>query len=1823
MVFPQGTQATLVLADGTTRPVDSLSVRATEYTVGKNGPAAMPAVLPPSSAYTYAVELSADEALAAGARDVRFEKPVYHYVENFLEFPVGIDVPTGYYDDEKGAWIPADNGRIIKLLSVQEGLAMLDVAGDGQPAAAEALEQLAVTEEERRQLATLYQPGQCLWRVPIPHFSVWDCNWGFSPPGDAEDPDGDAEGDGDPRPCYETGSIIDIHNQALGESVAVSGTPFRLHYHSDRVPGRTASRALKIRLTGATPPASLERVELEVLVAGRRFHEDNLPVAPDSFHEFVWDGQDAYGQVVQGGQPATVRIGYVYKGVYEDVPRFGYGGRGIPITGSQTRQEVALWREYRTTIGGWDARAAGIGGWTLDVHHAYDPLARVLYLGDGQRRGMDRGGSGAPQPFNLAIATVAGGGTGNDIGDGGPAVAARLDDPAMQPGAGMARSRMPSVPTYGVASAPDGTLYLADENHRIRRIAPDGTIATVAGGGRNDAAKGGPAIEAGFDILAGLALAPDGTLYVSEMFKHRVLKVAPDGTIGVAAGTSDRGFQGDDGPANAALLYHPSGLACGPDGSLYIADQENHRIRRVWPDGTITTFAGSGKQGYAGDGGPATAAELYWPTGLALGPDGSLYFSDQGNYVVRRIAPNGTITTVAGTKQDDYKGGFAGDGGPALAATLNDPTAVAFGPDGALYIADTRNHRIRRVGPDGTIATFAGTAVKNEGTGGFTGDGGPAAQAELSQPAGLAFGPNGALHVYECPWYIADETNRSVRSATIRPRLRRVAPPMAGFGADEIVIPADDGRAVYRFDGSGRHLETLEPLTKAIIRRFHYDEAGWLTGIEDGDGNTTKIERTPQGVAAAIVAPFGQKTLLKTDDGGFLAEIQDPAGSVDRFAYGDGGLLTSYADANGHTARFSYDRLGRLVRDEHPGGGFTALARTDAARGTTLGVSTKHQPAATYSVEYGPGGEEIRTNQCGCGTEIRVTTAPDDTRTIEYTDGSVLTRAQQPDARWGAAVPVLKSFTLATPGGRKLAIALDQEVALGDPGDPFSVRSAVETWTINGREHRTEYDAASRAVVVRSPAGRERKVTLDERGRAVRAETAGLLPLRIAYDPKGRIAEIAAGEGAQARTVRIDYDDAGRAATVSDPLGRKFQFAYDPAGRLLEQILPGDRKVSFQYDPAGNPVAIVPPGRPAHAFAYDANHLTAAYSPPGTGNDDATLRFEYDANRRPVRVKHADGASVDFLFDEGGRLKSIADPAGSVAFAIDPATGRLESAAASDGNSLAYLYDGPLVTEARWEGAVNGRVARQYDDDLRLIELAVNDGPKTRFQYDADGLLTKAGDLTLERDSANGMLRGTKLGNVTTAHGYDGFGEIEEFRAAFQGKDLLALRYERDLLGRIVKVTETIADETHAREYRYDAAGRLAEVLEDGRPTARYEYDANGNRLKSAAADGTETAATYDVQDRLVRHGAATFRYTASGHLAETANAGRKTSFEYDLRGNLRSVALADGTKVEYVLDPGGRRIGRKVGGKLVQGLLYLDRLRPVAELDGDGKLAGRFVYADSVNVPEYIERDGRKFRIIADHLGSPRLIVDAASGEVAQRIDYDAFGNVLADTQPGFQPFGFAGGLYDPQTGLVRFGHRDYDPATGRWTAKDPLGFAAGDTNLFVYVGNDPLNWYDPFGNDSNPLGPLPVQDSSIGNIATGTIIAGTGVAIGGAGGNIIGPAILHEIGGVVAGQYVAAGAGSGILAPTVPLHTATAFGFTSSIGVGFAAVGGVLIGTGLDQGITYWRGESMGESFADFDPSNLPDLPFLPNPFPPGGSMGEWWRCLWPGASGCSGCP
>jgi sugar lactone lactonase YvrE len=328
------------------------------------------------------------------------------------------------------------------------------------------------------------------------------------------------------------------------------------------------------------------------------------------------------------------------------------------------------------------------------------------------------------------IYTVAGNGSAGYSGDGGAATGAQLNFP------------------LGIWVDSAGNLFIADyRNHSVRKVSPAGVITTVAGTGvAGFSGDGGPATSAQFHYTYGVTADSSGNLYVADSDNNRIRRISPAGIVTTVAGAGPGGYFGDGGPATSSYLYLPTGVARDAAGNMYIAEMYG-RVRKVAPDGVITTVAGTGVAGYSGDGGPATSAQVRDLTGLCLDGSGNLYLADRSDHRIRKVSPAGIITTVAGNGVR----GFSGDGGPATAAQLSGPSGVTVDSAGNIYIADAGNSRVRKVSPGGVMSTVAGNGSQTYG-----GDGGPATSAQIGVPFGVALSSSGDL-------YISDYYNNRIR----------------------------------------------------------------------------------------------------------------------------------------------------------------------------------------------------------------------------------------------------------------------------------------------------------------------------------------------------------------------------------------------------------------------------------------------------------------------------------------------------------------------------------------------------------------------------------------------------------------------------------------------------------------------------------------------------------------------------------------------------------------------------------------------------------------------------------------------------------------------------------------------------------------------------------------------------------------------------------------------------------------------------------------------------------------------------------------------------
>jgi YD repeat-containing protein len=1180
LLVPPGTKASAVKPDGSRQPLDSGTLRITEFTRGAHGPAAMPSELPPASGYTYASSFLFDEA-GPDAR-VEFDSPVIAYLENFLAMKPGASVPSGALEEGDDGWKAQTSGRVVKLVS---GAApSLDANGDDIPDSPGELAAIGVTPEELAAIGGQAPTGS-YFRVTMTHFSAYDFNWGFGPPPDSVfPPSGDGFGLPD-LPCItDGGSYFECERQTLGEDIPLVGTGIGLHYNSDRVSGYRGNASFTVPVTDAVVPPSAKRAEVEVTVLGVT-ETKTYPIAPNLKHTFTWNGRDAYGREWQGETVAEVRVALVYDGVYVNTKSFGAFGNGEAITGDGTRKEVLLNRRFEVRLGAFHETGLGLGGWSLSAHHTYDPASRTLYRGDGGRRNADGIGANV-RPF-AGIARYGSGGV----------------DGAQVP---VAEAHFGELNALAIDEV--GAIYVAETSRAelIRKI-DKGMVTTFAGSGpAGHTGDGGPATQAQINYPRGLVALRDGRVCFSEFYEDSIRCVGTDGIIRALAGGGTKELGTQPVPALEVKLTRPGELAEGPDGSIYVTLGPVHLVARIDRAGTIEIAVGGGLD--AGENVPALKVDLQGPRGLAVAPDGAIFIAETARNRIRRVDPSGRVTTIAGSGDP----GNTGDGGFASSATFKGPTSLALDLDGALYVGDRGNYRIRRV--DGAkVQAFAGGGDRRSGPG-------AAARLASVSATAMAVARDGTLFA------VSDDDHSVLAFASAFP----------GASTTDIVMPNESGTEVYVFDGRGRHLRTVDGLTSDVLTTFTYDASGRLSRIEDRHGNALVVTRDETtGRATRLTSPFGQVTTLGYDADGWLADVTDPIGRKEAFTYAPGGLLTQRIDAGGGVHAMAYDAMGRLTRDATAENASFDLASDGITSTVTTGLGRRE----THTFRGGFGRDELRTFQASDGTITPWTLRRDGTANVTFPSGTIVDVTREADPRLGMLVPYAAKHVVTLPSGLTRSIAQVWSAQLDPTGALTELKG--ERTSPDGRSMAV-YDGTMRVLTSTSPEGRVTKETLDGEGRVVRAEYPGRKPVTITYDDRGRVSTADEGgritrssydpqsgalakvENALGQAISVERDGALRSTAFVNADGTKSLLAWSPMDDLIGVTPPGKGQHVMSFGKDGSETRYTPPGGAPLAFSYDLDRALVGV----TREDGAVTSLGYDTAGRVTSVKYPGGPLV-------------------------------------------------------------------------------------------------------------------------------------------------------------------------------------------------------------------------------------------------------------------------------------------------------------------------------------------------------------------------------------------------------------------------------------------------------------------------------------------------------------------------------------------------------------------------------------------------------------------
>ena len=883
---------------------------------------------------------------------------------------------------------------------------------------------------------------------------------------------------------------------------------------------------------------------------------------------------------------------------------------------------------------------------------------------------------------------------------------------------------------------------------------------------------------------------------------------------------------------------------------------------------------------------------------------------------------------------------------------------------------------------------------------------------------------------------------------------------------DGFEVPSPYSEEKFQFDRNGNHVSTTDSKFDSINYIFARDEDGRLSNITDKYGNETSFSYS--GEDLSIQFPNLRYPLsFSVGNNGDLIEADLGNGEIYSFSYDSSGRLKTFTNPLGGEKEYSYDSQGFLSREENELGGFLSLINQrnigDSSYQENQEIKINRSTYNVQDIDYTLtlDGSTVSTVSVG-GEALMETVAREGQSLVSYSNGSVIESSFNASIDHGILKADVSSRNITTPEGLISQTASFSRVSLSGGGD---LRGRYKFSSINGKEYYSYLDRSTNITSFGLPSGKQSYLSYNELGDPSSVWQEDVAPITWEYNQDGTIYAVAQAD----RRWVYGYNNL-QLSSITDPMGNVKNLVRNSKGEIIEQNINGKRKLLFEYDDSGRLEKLTNPMAGVYVMLSNVSKLLESFEAPIiNGNSQNIESFGYSIDKQLNSFTKPNGSSLGYIYNDIGKLQNVTENSVVLkTYVRDRSTDQLTGINSASGINHSFSYDGFLLKSEMVSGELSGSYQLNYDNDFRLSSDQVSSGDLISYTYDDDSLLSSAGSSTYIYKSSNTQLESVNLGSLKTEMTYNQYGELETLSVTntTTAQEIYSYSLTRDLLGRISVKDESISGISTQYIYDYDEFSQLKSVSKDSALISQFDYDANGNRT----LNNTEVT-SYDIQDRVIASNGITYEFNSNGQLTSLGSVPSNKTFEYDALGMLKKVVLPTSDIIEYVNDARDRRSVIKKNGIVQKAFIYQDQLNPVAELDGSGNIISRFVYGSKINVPEYMIKGGIEYKIISDHLGSVRLVVNASNGNILQRMDYDTWGKVLSDTNPGFQPFGFAGGIYDQDTGLVKFGARDYDPETGRWISKDPIKFDGG-INLYAYCDNEPINCIDPTGRDGIKVG-------------------------------------------------------------------------------------------------------------------------------------------------------
>ena len=842
-------------------------------------------------------------------------------------------------------------------------------------------------------------------------------------------------------------------------------------------------------------------------------------------------------------------------------------------------------------------------------------------------------------------------------------------------------------------------------------------------------------------------------------------------------------------------------------------------------------------------------------------------------------------------------------------------------------------------------------------------------------------------------------------------------------------------RIVREYDNDGNILKEIDKNDNEAF--FGYDDLNRLTSITDPSGNVTKItylEGCSGDVIKSITDPLGNRYARNYDENSNVVSIIDPLGYKTRMEYDPKGNLVSTTDAMGFKTTLQYDKAGNIISIKDHSGNVKRMEYDRVSRLITVADTKGKRTKIRYDnkdrvieiINHLGHRTAFMYNEIG---QIKSVTNPDN-NTLDYVyDKS------------GYLAKIIDS------NGNSQNFECDSE------GNQLTISD------FNNNLTKLYYDSCNRLIKTEDPYGNKLKYDYDAMANLIKYSDAGGKAVRFVSDRQNRINEIIDSEGNQ---IRLGYDSNSNLVSIIDERNNEHRLLYDALNRIVRLTDTAGHSVQYVYDPLGNIRKIIDENFNQHHFLFNESGWIANYLDPLGRN----VKYSYDSEGNVIAIKNRRGLTITYEYDALNRLLNTmtADKLRAV-YSYD-SNGNIVTA--SNGNvSYAFNYDkvGNLIRKIGMIGSVAVSLENEYDAQGNKTALYSKGIKHRAYDYDKNNRITSVKNQFDEEFFISyndmGLRKGILYPNgISMLFEYGKFEKLCAITISQPGgKVLKKFQYAYDETGNL---KECVENDVGLIKYKYDKVGRLKSIIQGEGKTCSYEYDPAGNRISINDFDGKTIRYQYNRGNQLVRAGELSFEYDDDGNMVSKRDNDRLSTFFYDENNFLTEVKTAEEGTIKYRYGPFGERLIKQVNSSKI---FYVhDNEDILWVLNAGGDIVFEYTHGPGFDAPLSVRIDNKSYYLHTDRMGNIVLVTNT-DGSVVCQYSYMPFGEFEQKGVKGGNIHFFNGKLYEAETGLYYFINRYYDPKVGRFVQEDPIKVSLDQANLYVYVGNNPLNRIDPLG--------------------------------------------------------------------------------------------------------------------------------------------------------------